>query len=116
MKELRYGKNIAMGRKGMLDTYQKVLCAAKCKRVETVKTLMILGLIAALFDKVRSVHWKQTKANRQIKDRKKPESRLLPDKHADVWMGQELKPGMIGHIQGKVTCADTLDKSECWRE
>ena len=40
----------------------------------------------------------------------------IPDEHADAWMVQELRPGMIGSVSGKVRCADMLDKPEHWRE
>ena len=40
----------------------------------------------------------------------------IPDKNADAWMVQELKPGVIGTLKGKVICADELDKPEHWRE
>jgi hypothetical protein len=29
---------------------------------------------------------------------------------------QELKPGLIGSVSGKIGTADALDKSEHWRE
>lgn len=40
----------------------------------------------------------------------------IPDEHADAWMVQALKPGVIGNVQGKVKCADALNKPELWRE
>ncbi len=40
----------------------------------------------------------------------------IPEKHAGAWMVQELRPGVIGSVQGKVRCADMLDKPEHWRE
>ncbi len=40
----------------------------------------------------------------------------IPDKHADAWMVQALRPGIIGSVRGTVVCADALDKPEHWRE
>ena len=40
----------------------------------------------------------------------------IPDEHADAWMVQELHPGVIGSISGKVICADVLNQPEHWRE
>ena len=40
----------------------------------------------------------------------------IPDKHADAWMVQALRPGLIGTVSGKVVCADALNKPEHWRE
>lgn len=40
----------------------------------------------------------------------------IPDEHANAWMVQELRPGVIGRVSGKVRCADMLDKPEHWRE
>lgn len=40
----------------------------------------------------------------------------IPEEHADAWMVQELKPGVIGTVSGKVICADALNKPEYWRE
>jgi putative acetyltransferase len=40
----------------------------------------------------------------------------IPDEHADAWMVQELHPGVIGSISGKVICADALNQPEHWRE
>ena len=40
----------------------------------------------------------------------------IPDKNADAWMVQELRPGLIGTVRGTVVCADALDKPEYWRE
>ncbi len=39
----------------------------------------------------------------------------IPEEFADAWMTQELTPGIIGDAQGKVRCADTLDRPEFWR-
>jgi putative acetyltransferase len=41
---------------------------------------------------------------------------LIPDEHADAWMVQELRPGVIDSAGGKVICADVLHKPEHWRE
>lgn len=38
------------------------------------------------------------------------------DEHADAWMVQALRPGVIGSVSGKVICADALNKPEYWRE
>ncbi len=40
----------------------------------------------------------------------------IPAKHANAWMVQELRPGIIGRLRGKVMCADALDQPEHWRE
>ena len=40
----------------------------------------------------------------------------IPDEHADAWMVQELCPGVIGRVSGKVMCADVLNQPEHWRE
>ena len=40
----------------------------------------------------------------------------IPEEHADAWMVQELRPGVIGRVSGTVGCADMLDKPEHWRE
>ena len=40
----------------------------------------------------------------------------IPDEHADAWMVQALRPGVIGAVSGKVVCADALNKPEHWRE
>jgi len=40
----------------------------------------------------------------------------IPEEHADAWMVQELRPGVIGSVTGKVRCADMLNKPEHWRE
>ena len=40
----------------------------------------------------------------------------IPEKHANAWMVQELHPGVIGSVSGKVRCADMLNKPEHWRE
>ncbi|MDX2440780.1 MAG: N-acetyltransferase [Desulfobacterales bacterium] len=40
----------------------------------------------------------------------------IQEKDAGAWMVQELKPGVIGNISGKIICADMLNKPEHWRE
>jgi putative acetyltransferase len=40
----------------------------------------------------------------------------IPEEHADAWMVQELRPGVIGSVRGKVVCADILNQPEHWRE
>jgi putative acetyltransferase len=40
----------------------------------------------------------------------------IPEEHADAWMVQELRPGVIGRVMGKVICADVLNQPEHWRE
>ena len=40
----------------------------------------------------------------------------IPEKNADAWMVQELRPGVIGRVSGTVRCAKMLDKPEYWRE
>ena len=40
----------------------------------------------------------------------------IPDVHANAWMVQALRSGVIGTVGGKVICADALDKPEHWRE
>lgn len=40
----------------------------------------------------------------------------IPDLHANAWMVQALRSGVIGTVSGKVICADALDKPEHWRE
>ncbi|MDM8536010.1 N-acetyltransferase [Desulfobacterales bacterium HSG17] len=40
----------------------------------------------------------------------------IPEKHANAWMVQELHPGVIDSISGKIKCADMLNKPEHWRE
>lgn len=38
------------------------------------------------------------------------------DKNANAWMVQELHPGVIGRVSGKIVCADVLNQPEHWRE
>ena len=40
----------------------------------------------------------------------------IPDEHADAWMVQALRPGLIGSIHGTVVCCDALNRPEHWRE
>lgn len=40
----------------------------------------------------------------------------IPPQHADAWMVQELRKGAIATVQGRVMCADTLNKPEYWIE
>lgn len=40
----------------------------------------------------------------------------IPDEHADAWMVQELHPGVIGSVSGRVICADVLNQPQHWRE
>lgn len=40
----------------------------------------------------------------------------IPEEHASAWMVQELIPGTIGTIKGKIHCAETLHQPEHWRE
>jgi len=40
----------------------------------------------------------------------------IPEKHADAWMVQELKNGMVSENQGKILCADSLNSPDHWRE
>ena len=40
----------------------------------------------------------------------------IPPEHADAWMVQELQPGAIGKVTGRVICADSLMDPKHWRE
>jgi putative acetyltransferase len=40
----------------------------------------------------------------------------IPEEHAGAWMVQELRPGVIGSVSGKLRCADMLNRPEHWRE
>jgi putative acetyltransferase len=40
----------------------------------------------------------------------------FPKELEDAWMAQELRPGIIGVVSGKVICCDTMNKPEVWRE
>ena len=38
----------------------------------------------------------------------------IPNENADAWMVQELQPGVIGRVSGKVICADELNQPQHW--
>ncbi len=40
----------------------------------------------------------------------------IPEKHANAWMVQQLRPNVIGSASGKIICCDALNKPEHWRE
>lgn len=40
----------------------------------------------------------------------------IPEEHADAWMVQELKNGIIGKVTGKIQCSEVLNQPEHWRE
>lgn len=40
----------------------------------------------------------------------------IPKEHANAWMVQELRLGVIGTISGQIECADVLNQPEHWRE
>ena len=40
----------------------------------------------------------------------------IPEEHAGAWMVQELCPGVIGRVKGKVQCSEVLNQPEHWRE
>jgi len=40
----------------------------------------------------------------------------IPEKDANAWMVQALRPNVIGSVSGKVVCCDVLNKPEFWRE
>jgi len=40
----------------------------------------------------------------------------IPEENAIAWMVQELRPGLIGSVSGKVKCANVLNQPEHWRE
>lgn len=40
----------------------------------------------------------------------------IPSEHADAWMVQELKTGVIGSIEGRVQCSEILNQPQHWRE
>ncbi len=40
----------------------------------------------------------------------------IPEKDADAWMVQQLRPGIIGSVSGKVIPCEALKKPEHWRE
>ena len=40
----------------------------------------------------------------------------IPEKDAEAWMVKALRPEILGNYQGKIICADELQKPEYWRE
>lgn len=40
----------------------------------------------------------------------------IPSQHADAWMVRELKEGTLGTVEGRVICANALNKREYWVE
>ena len=40
----------------------------------------------------------------------------IPPEHADAWMVQELRAGVIGSIGGRVQCSEVLNQPQHWRE
>ena len=40
----------------------------------------------------------------------------IPEDKADAWMVQALRSGVVGEVEGTVTCADAISKPEFWRE
>lgn len=40
----------------------------------------------------------------------------IPDEHADAWMVQALRPGVIGTVSGTVRCAMALRDPKYWQE
>lgn len=40
----------------------------------------------------------------------------IPPEHADAWMVQAIRPGMVGQVSGQVICADALNAPKYWRE
>ena len=40
----------------------------------------------------------------------------IPHKNAGAWMVQELHPGVLEGLSGRVVCADALDDPKFWRE
>jgi predicted N-acetyltransferase YhbS len=41
---------------------------------------------------------------------------VIPPEHADAWMVQELRPGTLGTVRGRVICADALMDPRHWIE
>jgi putative acetyltransferase len=41
---------------------------------------------------------------------------LIPEEVSSAWMVQELNPGVIESVSGKIRCARTLDQPKYWRE
>ncbi len=40
----------------------------------------------------------------------------IPEKNADAWMVQALRPGVIGEVTGTLTCADAINNLKYWQE
>lgn len=40
----------------------------------------------------------------------------IPEAHAEAWRVQALRDGVLGKVQGSVTCCDALMQPELWRE
>jgi predicted N-acetyltransferase YhbS len=40
----------------------------------------------------------------------------ISPEHADAWMVQALREGVIGHVHGRVQCAAALDQPRHWQE
>ncbi|MGV2829955.1 GNAT family N-acetyltransferase [Myxosarcina sp. GI1(2024)] len=40
----------------------------------------------------------------------------IPYENSEAWMVRELRPGTIGHVSGRVICAETLNDPKYWRE
>lgn len=40
----------------------------------------------------------------------------IPSEHAEAWRVQELRPGILGKVGGRVACADSLMDPKHWRE
>jgi putative acetyltransferase len=40
----------------------------------------------------------------------------IPAEHADAWMVQALKPGIIGRVNGTVQCSEVLNQPNHWQE
>jgi predicted N-acetyltransferase YhbS len=40
----------------------------------------------------------------------------IPPQHADAWMVQELKAGVIGSVDGRLQCSKILNQPQHWRE
>jgi putative acetyltransferase len=38
----------------------------------------------------------------------------IAEEHADAWMVQALRPGLLGSVQGRVVCSETLGRPEHW--
>jgi predicted N-acetyltransferase YhbS len=40
----------------------------------------------------------------------------IPAQHADAWMVQELRAGVLGSIEGRVQCSEVLNQPQHWQE